>query len=57
MNKKGHVVTVEPYDPRSRLDHECYLPHHPVIYPNNPNNLNKVRRVFNGAAKIHYSKT
>ena len=33
-----------------RSDKYCYLPHHPVINPNNPM---KVRRVLNGAARFH----
>ena len=34
----------------SRSRREWYLPHHPVVNPNKPG---KVRRVLNGAAKIH----
>ena len=47
--KKGHVVTVEPHDPCSRTDSEWYTPHHPVINPNQPG---KVCRLRNGAAKF-----
>ena len=35
-----------------RSDKEWYLPHHPVINLNKPR---KVRRVLNGAAKLHGS--
>ena len=47
--RKRYVVTVEQHDPRKRSDREWYLPHHPVVNPNEPG---KVRRVLNGAYKF-----
>ena len=48
--RKGYVVAVEPLDPRKRFDRDWYLPHHPVVSPNEPG---KVQRVLNGASKFH----
>ena len=46
--QKGYVVTVRAHDLKSRADREWYLPHHPVLNPNEPS---KVRRVLNGASR------
>ena len=48
--RKGYVVTVEPHDQRKRYDREVYLPHHPIVNPNEPGN---VRRDPNGTSKFH----
>ena len=48
---KGYVIEVpDAHKVESRSDKEWYLPHHPVLNPNKPG---KVRRVLNGALKIH----
>ena len=49
---KGYVINVNTHDCTNRSAREWYLPHHPVIKPNKPG---KVRRVLNGAAKLHGS--
>ena len=49
--EKGYLITVhDAHKVEQRSDKEWYLPHHPVT---NPNKLEKVRRVLNGAAKFH----
>ena len=48
---KGYIVQVKKSDCfRVHNTREWYLPHRPVFHPHKPG---KVRRVFNGAAKIH----
>ena len=48
---KGYVIPIpDAHRVEQRSDKEWYLPHHPVINPNKPG---KVRRVLNGAAKLH----
>ena len=47
----GYVIEVpDDHKVDSRSDKKWYLPHHPVLNPNEPG---KVRRVLNGAAKFH----
>ena len=48
---KGYIVQVDKTD-CFKVDQprEWYLPHHPVVHPHKPG---KVRRVLNGAAKLH----
>ena len=49
--EKVYLITVpDAHKVEQRSDKEWYLPHHPVINPNEPG---KVRRVLNGAAKFH----
>ena len=47
---KGYVIQVPPHNFSNRSIREWYLPHHPAVNPNKPG---KVRRVLNGASKIH----
>ena len=46
---KGYVIKVESRDDKHCAGREWYLPHHPVVNPNQPE---KVRRVLNGASKF-----
>ena len=49
QDDKGYVIIVESRDGKHCVGREWYLPHHPVVNPNNPE---KVRRVLNGASKF-----
>ena len=46
---KGYIEQVDPRSDTVKSAREWYLPHHPVIHPNEPG---KVRRVLNLAAKF-----
>ena len=47
----GYVVRVkDAHKVESHSERELYLPHHPVVNPNEPGN---VRKLLNGAAKFH----
>ena len=49
--RKGYIVRVDKSECfRTDNRREWYLPHHPVVHPHKPG---KVRRVLNGAAKLH----
>ena len=47
---KGYMIQVPPHNFSNRSIREWYLPHHPVVNPKKPD---KVRRVLNGASKVH----
>ena len=47
---KGYVIQVPPHNFSNCSICEWYLPHHPMANPNKPG---EVRRVLNGASKIH----